>query len=66
MNETAERVRVAKPRKRAEPLSKAEKELNAMKAYMKKVNSSKKTAEDFLRRTGVIDKNGELAQQYRT
>jgi hypothetical protein len=64
MQATAERTSDTKPR--ARPLTKAEKELKAMKAYMKKVNSSKKTAEEFLRSAGIIDKNGELAKQYRS
>lgn len=60
MQATAERTSAPKP------LSKADKELKAMKAYMKKINSSKKTAEEFLRSTGIIDKNGQLAKQYRS
>jgi len=64
MQATAERTSATKTQ--VKPLSKADKELNAMKAYMKKVNSSKKTAEDFLRSTGIIDKNGQLAKQYRS
>ena len=48
------------------PLSQADKELAAMKAYMKKVTSSKKAATAFLEKAGVIDKNGRLAKQYRS
>ena len=66
MNETVERAKVAKTRSRSAPLSVADKELKAMQAYMKKVNSSKKTAEAFLRRNGVIDKKGQLAELYRS
>ncbi len=64
MNEIAERTRTTKTPVR--PLSKADKELNAMKAYIKKVTSSKKQAVSFLERSGIIDKKGVLAKQYRS
>ncbi len=50
----------------AAPLSRADKELADMKAYMKKVSRSKKSATEFLVRGGVIDKNGVLAEHYRS
>lgn len=64
MNETAERTRITKTQGR--PLSKADKELSAMKVYIKKVTSSKKQAVSFLERSGIIDKKGVLAKQYRS
>lgn len=63
MEATSERTRAVSGRSR--PLSDADKELRAMKAYMKKITSSKKQAEGFLERAGIIDKKGELAKQYR-
>lgn len=64
MQATAERTSATKTR--ARPLTTAEKELKAMKTFMKKATSSKKQAEEFLRRAGIIDKNGDLAKQYRS
>jgi len=64
MEQTVERKRVGKPR--AQALSPADKELKAMKAYMKKITSSKKDAMTFLQGAGIIDKKGELAKQYRS
>jgi len=49
----------------AKPMTQADKELAAMKAYMKKVSRSKESATAFFEQTGVIDKNGRLAKQYR-
>lgn len=63
MEATAERNSATKAR--AKPKSPAEKELQAMKTYMKKITSSKKEALGFLERAGIIDKKGELAKQYR-
>lgn len=66
MNETVERARVIKPRKRAATLSVAEQELKAMKAYAKKIASSKEDSIAFLQRAGILDKKGELAKPYRS
>lgn len=66
MNETVERPRVAKPRKRAAPLSVAEKELKDMKAYVKKIASSKEDSLAFLQRAGIVNKKGELTKPYRS
>lgn len=63
MQATSERTRATGVR--ARPLSDADKELRAMKVYMKKITSSKKQAEGFLERAGIIDKKGALAKQYR-
>lgn len=63
MQATTERKTAAKAV--AQPMSKADKELAAMKAYMKKVNRSKKSATEFLEAAGIFDKNGRLAKQYR-
>jgi nitroimidazol reductase NimA-like FMN-containing flavoprotein (pyridoxamine 5'-phosphate oxidase superfamily) len=63
MDATSERTHVATGR--ARPLSGADKELRALKVYMKKITSSKKEAEGFLERAGIIDKKGELAKPYR-
>jgi hypothetical protein len=63
MQATTERKRAVKAT--AAPMSKADKELAAMKAYMKKVSRSKESATAFFEQTGVIDKNGRLAKQYR-
>ena len=63
MQAEAQRTEVSKSR--AKPMTKAEKELKVMKAYMKKVTSSKKQAVGFLERAGIIDKKGELAKPYR-
>ena len=63
MQATIERKRASKAV--AAPMSKADKELAAMKAYMKKVSRSKESATAFFEQTGVIDKNGRLAKQYR-
>lgn len=64
MQATTERKRAVKAT--AAPMSKADKELADMKAYMKKVSRSKKSATEFLLRGGVIDKNGVLAEHYRS
>lgn len=48
------------------PLSQADKELEAMKVYMKKVSRSKKAAQTFLEDAGIVDKQGRLAKQYRS
>lgn len=45
--------------------AKDSKELQALKAYMREITSSKDKAETFLRQAGVIDKQGRLAKQYR-
>lgn len=66
MNETVERPRVAKPRKRATKLSVAEQELKDMKAYAKKIASSKADSLAFLQRAGIVNKKGELAKPYRS
>lgn len=50
----------------AKSMSQADKEFEAMKAYMKKVTSSKKAATTFLEDAGIIDRNGRLAKQYRS
>jgi hypothetical protein len=63
MEATTERTRSLGRRPR--PLSDGDKELRAMKAYTKKITGSKKQAEGFLERAGIIDKHGELAKQYR-
>ncbi len=65
MNETVERARVAKPRKRAAPLSVAEQELKDMKAYISKIASSKADSLDFLQRAGIATKKGTLTKHYR-
>jgi len=36
-----------------------------MKVYMAKVTSSKKEAVGFLKRAGILDKNGQLDKHYR-
>jgi len=64
MQAVAERKSAAKVR--AKPESQADKELKAMKAYMKKVSSSKKEAVSFLENAGFIDKNGNLTKPYRS
>lgn len=64
MEATAERESASKTR--SKPMSQADKELKAMKAYMKKITSSKKQAEGFLQRAGIVDTKGELAKQYRS
>lgn len=64
MQATIERKRASKAA--AAPMSQADKELAAMKVYMKKVSRSKKSATEFLLRAGVIDKNGVLAEHYRS
>jgi hypothetical protein len=46
-------------------MTQADKELAAMKAYMKKVTSSKKAAQAFLQDAGIVDRNGRLAKPYR-
>jgi nitrate reductase beta subunit len=43
----------------------ANKELEAMTAYMKKVTSSKKASQAFLENAGIVDKQGRLAKPYR-
>lgn len=48
------------------PLSQADKELEAMKVYMKKVSRSKKAAQTFLEEAGNVDKQGRFAKQYRS
>lgn len=65
MNETAERARVAKPRKRTAPLSKAEQELQVLKAYVKKITSSPVDSRALLQRAGIIDEKGSLTKPYR-
>lgn len=49
----------------AAPMSNAERELEAMKAYAKKITSSKKRAVTFLEQAGIVDENGRLAKPYR-
>jgi hypothetical protein len=66
MNETAERARVTRPRKRAATLSVAEQELKVIKAYAKKISSSKKDSIAFLQRAGILDRKGDLAKPYRS
>lgn len=63
MQSAIERKPVAKAV--VKPMTQADKELAAMKAYMKEVSRSKESATAFLEQTGVIDKNGRLAEQYR-
>lgn len=65
MNETAERSKVANPRKRTTP-SVAEQELKAMKAYIKKVTSNPEDSRALLQRAGIINKNGGLTKPYRS
>lgn len=50
---------------RARPISQADRELEAMKAYLRKVTSSKKKSIEFLKDAGVLNRSGELAKQYR-
>jgi hypothetical protein len=57
--------RKATARAAAPPMTQADKELAAMKAYMKKVTSSKKAAQAFLQDAGIVDRNGRLAKPYR-
>jgi len=66
MNETLDRSTVAKPRKSKSKLTVAEQEIKAMKAYAKKISSSKDDALDFLVRAGIATKNGQLAKPYRS
>jgi hypothetical protein len=66
MNDTAERARVAKTRKRAAPLSKAEQELQVLKAYVKKITSSPVDSRALLQRAGIIDEKGGLTEHYRS
>lgn len=66
MNETVERPPVAKPRKRASKLSVAEQELAEMKAYAKRIASSRADSLDFLVRAGIATKKGELTKPYRS
>ena len=47
------------------PMTQADKEFEAMQAYMKKVASSKKAAQTFLEDAGIVDKQGRLAKPYR-
>jgi hypothetical protein len=47
------------------PMTHADKELEAMTAYMKKVTSSKKASQTFLENAGIVDKQGRLAKPYR-
>lgn len=49
----------------AAPMSNADRELEAMKAYAKKITSSKKRAVTFLEQAGIVDKDGRLAKPYR-
>lgn len=49
----------------ARPMTQADKEFEAMQAYMKKVTSSKKAAQTFLEDAGIVDKQGRLAKPYR-
>ena len=46
-------------------MTQADKEFEAMQAYMKKVASSKKAAQTFLEDAGIVDKQGRLAKPYR-
>lgn len=64
MQATAERGSATKTR--SKPMSQADKELKAMKAYVKKITSSKEDSVAFLQRAGILDKKGELAKQYRS
>lgn len=64
MTETAERTRAPKSRK--QPLSKVDKEIAAIDAYVKKISKSKEASLAFLQKAGILDKNGELAKHYRS
>lgn len=62
----AEVVERKQPTKiQAQQLTETEKELRAMQAYIKEITSSKKRAEAFLLSAGIVDKQGQLAKQYR-
>lgn len=63
MTETVERTR--RTRSRKQPLSKVDREIAEIEAYVKKVSSSKQKAIAFLKDAGILNKNGELAKQYR-
>jgi len=47
-------------------LSRADRELAAMEAYIVKITSSKKEARGFLTRAGIIDSTGKLDKHYRS
>lgn len=57
------RKRTAKPD--VSTLSRTDQELAAMEAYIVKITSSKKEAVGFLKRAGIVDKDGRLAKPYR-
>ena len=63
MPEVLERKRPI--RIKAQQLTETEKELRAMQAYIKEITSSKEQAEAFLLGAGIVDKQGQLAKQYR-
>lgn len=65
MNDVMQRKSPAH-RSSAQPLSHADKEFEAMKAYMAKVTKSKKAAQAFLKDAGIVDTEGALAKPYRT
>ncbi|WP_245911712.1 Rha family transcriptional regulator [Malikia granosa] len=46
-------------------LSKIDKEIAEIDAYVKKISASKEESISFLQRAGILDKNGELAEPYR-
>lgn len=64
MAEVIERKRPTKTQ--AKQLTETEKELRAMQAYVKEITSSKERAEAFLLGAGIVDKQGQLAKQYRS
>ncbi|MBS0316744.1 MAG: hypothetical protein JSR49_06430 [Proteobacteria bacterium] len=63
MAHTAERTRIQKTRTPT-PRT-AVTELEAMRASIKQVTSSKRAAKAFLRGAGVLDKQGRLTKPYR-
>ena len=64
MTETVERKPTTKSRK--QPLSKVDKEIAAIDAYVKKISKSKEASLEFLQKAGILDKNGDLAKHYRS
>ena len=63
MTETIERKRTTRSRK--QPVSRVDREIQEIDAYVKKISSSKEKAIAFLKDAGILDKKGELAKQYR-
>jgi hypothetical protein len=51
--------------KNKKPLTRIDKEIAEMDAYVKKIASSKKKSIAFLKRAGILNKKGKLAKQYR-